>query len=289
MTARPVFRFLRAAPQEPLPSRPFHRIVSPGGRPWTLVHREAAGYRLRFPGLADFTVAADGAHARCRPVAGTSRAVCEHLFLNQVRPLMLSHRGHLVFHASAVAAHGGAIAFLGASGRGKSTLAAAFATAGQPFLTDEDLVLDLRHGGYRVRASHPSLRLWDDSRRALLGNRGRAVAALPFTDKTRLASGTALPHGSRPRRLLCAYVLGTGRARQPSIRPIAANASVKEWLRNAFLLDPGDKVRLVTHFRNTADLAARVACFRLDFPRRFGVLPRVRQCVLEHLERQFPG
>lgn len=289
MTGRPAFRLLRAAPQEPVPSRPIHRIVSPGGRPWTLVHRESAGYRLRFPGLADFTVAADGARARCRPVEDTSRAVCEHLFLNQVRPLLLSHQGHLVFHASAVAAQGGAIAFLGASGRGKSTLAAAFATAGHPFLTDEDLVLDLRPSGYRVQASHPSLRLWDDSRRALLGNRGRAVAALPFTGKARLASGTALPHGSRPKRLLCAYVLGAGRARQPTIRPIAANASMKEWLRNAFLLDPSDRTRLGAHFRHTADLAARVACFRLDFPRRFAVLRRVRQCVLEHLERQFPG
>lgn len=50
--------------------------------------------------------------------------------------------GHLVLHASAVSADCGAVAFVGASGMGKSTLAALMAAEGLPVLTDDVLRVD---------------------------------------------------------------------------------------------------------------------------------------------------
>src|SRR5688572_17324577 len=128
--------------QGPCADAPFHGWSFPDGTPWTAFYRTSSGLLLRFPDLADFEVSADGRHVTCAPVPGISPATIEHLYLNQVLPLALSKLGKLVFHASAVDAGGGAVAFLAASGRGKSTLAAGFAVNGHQFLTDDGLVLE---------------------------------------------------------------------------------------------------------------------------------------------------
>ena len=275
---------MRAArPQPERDDAPFHRIVSPDGKTWCALHREGAGYLLRFPALADFEIAPRGRQVRCRPVPGVRATTCEHLFLNQVLPHLLSGNGRLVFHASAIDLGRGAIAFLGESGRGKSTLAAAFAAAGHGFLTDEVLVLSPRRQGYAALPGHASLRLWRDSRRAIAARAG-AMAGQADAGKVRLRAGPALTYCDRSRPLLAALFLGPGRARAPRLTRLPASASVAQWLGNAFLLDPAQRHRLAAHFRGVADIAARVEAYRLDYPRRFGALGEVREYVLSHFQ-----
>ena len=149
--------------QEQLRGEPFHEWTFPSGTIWTAFYRMDAAYLLRFPDLADFQVSADGLNVTCFPAPHVSDTTIEHLYLNQVLPLALSRLGKLVFHGSAVEVAGGAIAFVAASGQGKSTLAASFATGGYRFLADDGLVLEPIGGGYHVLPSHPSIRLWEDS------------------------------------------------------------------------------------------------------------------------------
>jgi hypothetical protein len=92
---------------------------------------------MRFPQLPDFLVAADAGTVSCFPVPDVPKGTMQHLYFNQVLPLRLSKRGKLVFHTTAVEMGAGAVAFVGESGRGKSTLAASFATSGHRVLTDE--------------------------------------------------------------------------------------------------------------------------------------------------------
>ena len=134
---------------------PFHEWAFPDGTLWTQFYRTEAGYLLRFPGLADFDVSADALGVTCHPAPGASEATSQHLYLNQVLPLVLSKRGKLVFHASAVEVAGGAVAFVAESGRGKSTLAASFAINGCRFLTDDGLVLEDCGAGYQVSPAIP--------------------------------------------------------------------------------------------------------------------------------------
>ncbi len=145
--------------QAPLDVEPFHTWAFPDGTLWTAFHRVNGGYLLRFPDLADFLVSADGIEVSGIPVPGTSEATSQHLYLNQVLPLVLSKLGKLVFHASAVEVPGGAVAFAAESGRGKSTLAASFAVSGFRFLTDDGLVVEPTAEGHQILPSHPSIRL----------------------------------------------------------------------------------------------------------------------------------
>jgi hypothetical protein len=67
----------------------------------------------------------------------------EHRLACLVMPLMLAERGDLALHAAVVARDGRAVAFCGASMRGKSTLAAQLAGRGFEVLGDDSAVLSL--------------------------------------------------------------------------------------------------------------------------------------------------
>lgn len=280
----PSFRAGPPATQEDLHTPPFHSwTVPPDQSLWCAFHREHGGYRLRFPGLADFLVSANGLDVRAIPVPGLDATTLEHLYLNQVLPLALSKQGEPVFHASAVVLPHGAVAFVAESGRGKSTLATHFALAGALLLTDDGLVLDQIEQGFLVRPSHPSVRLWEDSREALVGERLATAPPVSYTSKARLLAGDALPHATAPAPLRRAYFLGTGECDQVRIEPIASAEAALCWVRHSFILDVEERPRLASHFAQVGRLASLGISFRLDYPRDYDRLPEVRRAVLAHL------
>jgi hypothetical protein len=279
--------FAIAAPrtQVALARSPFHAWILPDGTRSTEFYRIDSGYVLRFPGLADFEISADGLAVRCRPTPETSDATSQHLFINQVLPLVLGRLGKMVVHASAVVSDGAALAFVAESSRGKSTLAASFATTGSPLLTDESVVLDERESGYWVAPGHPSVRLWDDSEQALIAAGAEAAPALPFTSKRRLLAAHELRFSDRSVPLRRVYFLGDGSADRVTIERMDATDVLIELVKASFLLNMDDKLRLASHFDEVARLARRPIHYRLDFPRRFELLARVRHAVLEHAQR----
>lgn len=268
--------------QTQLSGPPFHSWLFPNGTPWAEFYRESKGYRLRFPGLADFTLSADATQVAAIPVPGVSEGTIEHLYLNQVLPLSLSKQGSLVFHASAVELDPGAVAFIGPTGRGKSTLAASFAISGHRFLTDDGLVLAEKRETYEVLPSHPSIRLWHDSEKHLISPQVDRAKPLCYTTKSRLLSGDSLAYCDSPRTLLRAYFLGDGSAKKIEFLPMNPSEALIEWVRFSFLLDIQEQPLIAAHFDQVARLAAHTIHFRLDFPRRYGYLDQVRQAIIEH-------
>ena len=272
------FEVLPAGPQAALESVPFHRYRFEDGTVWTEFHRAAGGYLLRFPGLADFSVSADGRRVGAHPSPGTDAATVEHLYINQLVPLALSRQGLPAFHASAVTVPGGAIAFLGRAGAGKSTLAASFALDGAAFLTDDGLLPEKPEAGV-VLPSHASLRLWDDSVEALTGHDLPRAASISYSDKTRLLAGDALAHANDPAPLLAAFVLGAGEPASIDIGTLEGGDRYRAWLENSFLLDIEDRDLLARHFDWTHRIASAVPTYRLDYPRDFCILPDVRRAL----------
>jgi len=91
----------------------------------------------------------------------------EAFLVSVVAGVILHQRGVLALHASAVVYGGKAIALTGASGRGKSTLAAALAADGWPLLTDDICRIDFTDKGPMAMPGLSSLRLWPDALRTL--------------------------------------------------------------------------------------------------------------------------
>ena len=276
------FRVAPMRPQAPLPGEPMREWTLPEGGPWTRFYRTPSGFLLRFPDLADFEVSEDGGTVRSWPAPGVSDGSIQHLYLNQVLPLALSTRGRLVFHASAVDLGGLGVAFMGGSGMGKSTLAASFAANGFAFLCDDGLVVETGGAGASIVASHPSIRLWDDSRSAVIGAGLETAPAVDYTAKERFLAGDALRFCGEARPLHRVYFLGEADAERTSIELLSPGEALIHLVRHSFLLDVHDPQLLAAHFDRLSALASGRACHRLAYPRRFDELGRVRRDILVH-------
>jgi len=274
---------LCARPQAKLHQAPFHEWTFPDETIWTLFYRLDNGYLLRFPDLADFEVSRDGRTAAAWPVPGVSRGTVEHLHLNQVVPLALSRQGRLVLHASAVEINGIGVAFIGESGRGKSTLATSFATSGARFLTDDGLQLDWLDGQCWITPSHPSVRLWEDSQEALIHHAVNLGPALDFTPKVRLLAGDKLVFCDSVQPLRRVYFLGEGVAPSLTIETVRPAKALMELVKNSFLLDIKERELLAWHFDEMVRLAELPIYYRLDYPRSYEDLPHVREAIVRHV------
>ena len=102
--------------------------------------KTAAGWSLFYPQTGEFRLSADLRFATAHALPGKA-AVLPLLLLGSVPAWWLNLRGEAVLHASAVALGGEALAFIGASGMGKSTLATLLCSAGAGLVTDDVLRL----------------------------------------------------------------------------------------------------------------------------------------------------
>lgn len=277
-------RTLGAREQRRLPDEPFQQWVSPNGTVWTAFHRRENGYLLRFPDLADFELSPDGVCVVAWPAPGTSAGTVEHLYLNQVMPLALSRQGQLVLHASAVELGGLGVAFIGESGRGKSTLAASFATTGARFLTDDGLQLRLSDGRWLITPSHPSVRLWEDSEHAVILYPATQAPAVDYTAKVRLLAGDHIAFCAEARPLQRVYFLGDGTAPTLAIKALAPAEALIALVKNSFLLDIEERQMLAWHFEAMVELAALPIFFHLDYPRRYEDLAQIRDAIIKHVD-----
>jgi len=107
------------------------------------------GFRVWAPRHGCYIVRPDGADVAGAPPAGATWR-WERLVLAQVLPLAAALREMAVLHASAVEIAGRAVAFLGTSGVGKTTLAARIAAHGARLVTDDVLALDVAKDAVRA-------------------------------------------------------------------------------------------------------------------------------------------
>lgn len=276
------FHLAEASAQAPLQSTCFHQWALPDGSQWTQFYRTDNGYLLRFPELADFLVSSDGREVRCSPAPQVQADTARHLYLNQVLPLALAKQGQLVLHGSAVELGNYAVAFIGESGRGKSTLAASFATNGFRFMTDDGLLLERCNSDYQVMPSHPSIRLWNDSQKALISLDVPMAPPLQFTSKSRFFAGKDVVFCDQPRPLRRIYFLGAGASPQLTFERVKPAEALIELVKHSFLLDIEERDMLAAQFDEFSNLVSQPICYRLDYPRRYEDLALIRQAIVDH-------
>ncbi|MEQ2008268.1 MAG: hypothetical protein ABMA26_15850 [Limisphaerales bacterium] len=103
-----------------------------------------SGWSLFYPQTGEIRLTSDLCTATAHALPGKT-AILPLLLHGSVPSWLLSLRGEPVLHASAVAVDGEALAFIGASGMGKSTLATLLCSAGASLVTDD--VLRLQQAG----------------------------------------------------------------------------------------------------------------------------------------------
>jgi hypothetical protein len=113
-------------------------------------------YRLRFPGCCEFEIDAALHTVDCHAV---DRGLASVLAAGALTSFLLTVGGATVLHASAVEVGGVAVGIVGASGFGKSTVAALLCAGGCDLVTDDVLRVDLAQEGVLVHAGADEVRL----------------------------------------------------------------------------------------------------------------------------------
>ncbi|MEL7444663.1 MAG: hypothetical protein AAGK02_02485 [Pseudomonadota bacterium] len=266
-----------ARDQSPLTDNPYDRWIAPEGDEKALFYRTQTGFLVRFPDEVDFEIEGVGDRVTAWPVPEAKPDLAENLFNNAISPILGNHRGGLFLHGSAVEIGGNAIAFLGMSRSGKTTLAASFAKAGHPCLTEDVIELVERDGTYWLQPKPKVLRLFRDSADFLLGEQPHWEDE---DEKQRVDVADALPFSDEARPLTRLFILANNEPDEVLLPHLGAQSALTELMPHSFILDVEDKARLSAHFSRLAQLAQRIPSHSLDYRREYAELPRVISAIV---------
>jgi hypothetical protein len=233
----------------------------------------------------EFVVSANGQTVLWRKLQDVPNEVFFTYFLNQVLSYCLLARGIEPLHATAIVVGERAVAFLGDSGFGKSTLAAAFLQKGYALLTDDVLALEFRGENVWAWPGIARVKLNPDAADAVFSGR-RSIPMNTFTSKMIFPLlGSQHDHRLVPVQAL--YVL----AHKPSksrilVRRLSGRASFLPIVQNTFndtVLRPD---RLKQQFAFAGRLARLIPIKRLSYPRHLDLLPSVADAIVADLSRE---
>ncbi|MEM9219182.1 MAG: hypothetical protein AAGD25_33215 [Cyanobacteria bacterium P01_F01_bin.150] len=144
----------------------------------------------------------------------------------------LRQRGLLVLHASCVNVGNQAIAFMGDSGWGKSTLAAAFHNQGYPILTDDVMAIQAEWAAPLVLPGFPQIKLWPDAADSLVHQPDHLPALYPNAPKLSYRFEQGFQQESLPLTHLYILRKGTSEDSFCQIRPLFHRAAFLELVRH---------------------------------------------------------
>lgn len=238
--------------------------------------------RISYDDTGSFDVSEDGTRIRWRPGPAADAENVRLDVVGRVLPLALHRQGLICLHASAATTGDGAVAFLGPTGAGKSTMALTLSDLGAGVLTDDALPVEPGDPP-RVRPGVERIRLRDDVARAS-GRDGRGPG--DPDRRVEITPAAALAPGGSGVPLAALYVLTPVEAGAPggeSVRrerlrgPEAALALLGE-TKIGFLLAPWRGPELL---RACAALERSVPVHRLRVPRDLERLDEPARFVLD--------
>jgi len=249
--------------------------------------RDGSTY-LRWSGLFEFLISADGRRIGGRPLHEASHEAFHTYLLGQVLSFALVKQGTEPLHSTAVVTDGVAVGFIGDSGYGKSSLGAVFLQGGHPLLTDDLLVL--KHEGKELLAypGPPRIKLFPEIARHVLGGHINGTPMHNLTPKLIIPLDRHLSYRA-PAPLKALYVITppamASKRESVTIRRPSRRRAFLELLRNSFNTVIVEPERLRRQFVLAARVASEVPIKLLSYPRVLTSLPSVREAILSDLTR----
>ena len=217
------------------------------------------------------------------PAKDVSDDVLRNFILGPVLSSLLRQRGLLVFHGSAVEMNNSAVAFLGHSGWGKSTLASAFHQQGYSFVTDDVMAVDMKTDLPMALPSFPKTKLWKDAATEMEHD----VEQLPkvHSDSEKYINCITEGFCQTPLPLKQIYILAIGE--EHKIEPITGREALMELIRHSHGIDLLEIPELATsNFNQCQKLLEHVSIYRLIRPRSLSQLTESIRLVEENIDSQ---
>ncbi len=187
-------------------------------------------------------------------------------YLMEIIGLLLIQRRILLIHGSTVVVNGQAYIFTGASGAGKSTIAAALRKQGYPLLADDISALARDADGiFRVRPGYRIQKLGQAST-DMLGIRTDGYARVPDErQKYVVIEESGFWH--QPVPVAAVFELGLAPGEEVSAAALTGTEKLGALLRNTYLANYIERLGWKRgHFEQCAQLAKQVAVYRLRRP-----------------------
>jgi hypothetical protein len=196
--------------------------------------------------------------------------------------MLLHQRGLLPLHANAVCVDGVAVLFMGFSGRGKSTTAAALCARGHPLIADDIAPVQLTPDGPVILPGWSHMRLLPQSLAILGAPEPTGPTIHPRTDKH---AWHAEHFADGPVPLGRIYLITDGD--RIEIEPLPRNEAFGQLVAGTYPVP----ARLMeaeggtaAHFRRCVAVAARATVARLKRPRDLDLLPDLCRAIEEDVE-----
>lgn len=224
----------------------------------------------------------DGKLITITPFEGVTHEMISPNILGGCMSVILRQRGFLVLHASSVAIQGKVVAFLGHSGWGKSTLAAALHTHGHSVITDDVLAISLEDvSNPKVVPSFPQCKLSPQAAEALGKNPSSLEPLYAHSSKRAYSFQTGFQQEQLP--LHSIYLLSKGDSH--SIDPLSFKDAFVYLVSHTRAMDVlRDNQSLQVHFQQCTQLLKQVSYYR--FTRKPGLeeLPDLVHMVEKHVK-----
>lgn len=230
-----------------VPGRTFHTAV-----------RDGAGVLFRFCGVCEVRISPGLDSVVVHPDPDGPVDMVPIFLAGNVLALLLTLRGLEVLHGSAVALGDTAVAFIGHSNAGKSTLAGEACAAGASLVADDVLAVEVDDDGVRCVRGGPELRLRQ-------GVTELAERLAPGADRTVDGRSAVAVMTSPARCALAAIVVPqvTSGAPEPRLVRLAPKAALQTLLPYHRLAGLTDSVAVRHHFHACVDLARTVPVLSL--------------------------
>ena len=211
---------------------------------------------------------------------GIDEGLFRSCLLGNILGTLLHQRGLLVLHGSAIAANGGAVAFLGPSGSGKSTAAASLCSEGYSILTDDVVAIDAEGDVPIIHPAFPRLNLWPDVAKSLGYDLNALSYIIPTENKRFARLDSKFSQDSLPLKRI--YLLENG---VPiDIRRLNQQESMIELVRNSYAvktLTAG--IYISNHFLQCSKVIKSVPICRLVRPFDFKYIHDVAYAVMDDI------
>ena len=212
------------------------------------------------------------------PAPETDRAKLRIALVGTVMAVLLQQRGALVLHASAVEMDGKAVLFLGNSGEGKSSMAAAMQAKGYVAIADDIAAVNWEGGRAMLTPGFPQIKLVRNVAE-MLGYDWEALWQLhPKLEKRGLRLSGAFPQRSLPIGRI--YMLASGV--KVRCKPMKMQEGVMALMQHSELMklvDSGEEMNFGRCIHLTR--ACEVVC--LKRPRNLSLLPELVNAVEEDI------
>lgn len=226
----------------------------------------------------------DGREIIVDPAPGAEERVVRNFLLGFAMGAVLYQRGFLALHGSGVSIGGGVAVFLGSSGRGKSTIAAALGANGHPLVVDDVVAIKANSDDVPVvYPAFPQLKLWPDAAESL----GYDINDLPIISPRETKRAARLTRGFsiEPLPLGRVYIIEEGDS--IAIIPLSKQKAIMQLIRNTYTiryLKAG--VNVPGHFLHCANVARAVPVCRLIRPNDLKLLPEVVRVIEDDLSHE---